>query len=53
MSWKNFVDIVGGDYSITQNDQLYYIPRGTGIRLTMDQSSSAVRSLLDIGFYLR
>ena len=48
-----FVDIVGGDYSITQNDQLYYIPRGTGIRLTMDQSSSAVRSLLDMGFYLR
>ena len=50
---EEFVDIVGGDYSITQNDQLYYIPRGTGIRLTMDQSSSAVRSLLDIGFYLR
>ena len=50
---EEFVDIVGGDYSITQNDQLYYIPRGTGIRLTMDQSSSAVRSLLDMGFYLR
>ena len=53
MYWKNLLDIIGGDYSITQNDQLYYIPRGTGIRLTMDQSSSAVRSLLDMGFYLR
>ena len=50
---KEFADIVGGDYTITQNDQLYYIPKGTGIRLTMDQSSSAVRSLLDMGFYLR
>ncbi len=50
---EEFTDIVGGDYTITQNDQLYYIPKGTGIRLTMDQSSSAVRSLLDMGFYLR
>ena len=50
---EEFADIVGGDYSITQNDQLYYIPRGTRVRLTMDQSSSAVRSLLDMGFYLR
>ncbi len=51
---EEFADIVGGDYTITQNDQLYYIPRGrTKVKLTMDQSSSAVRSLLDMGFYLR
>ena len=49
----DFADIIGGDYSITQNDQLYYIPKGTGLKLMMNQSSSAVRSLLDIGFYLR
>ena len=49
---EEFADIIGGDYSITQNDLLYYIPRGTGVRLTMDQSSSAVRSLLNMGFYL-
>ena len=49
----DFTDIVGGQYAITQNDQLYYIPKGTRLRLTMDQSSSAVRSLLNIGFYLR
>ena len=49
---EEFADIIGGDYSITQNDLLYYIPRGTGVRLTMVESSSAVRSLLNMGFYL-
>ena len=48
----DFTDIIGGEYAITQNDQLYYIPKGTKLRLTMDQSSSAVRSLLDLNFYL-
>ncbi len=48
-----FSSIIGGEYTITRNDQLYYTPKGTRLRLTMDQSSSAVRSLLDIGFYLR
>ena len=48
----DFTDIVGGTYAITQNDLLYYTPKGTRLRLTMDQSSSAVRSLLDINFYL-
>ena len=50
---ETFASIIGGEYTITQNDQLYYTPKGTRLRLTMDQSSSAVRSLLDIGFYLR
>ena len=50
---KEFADIIGGDYQISQNDQLHYTPKGTGLKLAMDQSSSAVRSLLDIGFYLR
>ena len=49
----DFADIIGGDYQITQYDQLYYTPKGTGLKLMMNQSSSAVRSLLDIGFYLR
>jgi len=48
----DFTDIVGGTYTITQNDLLYYIPKGTQLRLTMDQSSSSVRSLLDLNFYL-
>ena len=50
---EDFADIIGGDYDITQNDQLYYVPKGTRRRLTMLESSSAVRSLLDLGFYLR
>ena len=50
---EDFADIVGGKYVITQNDQLYYIPKGTRHKLTMVESSSAVRSLLDISFYLR
>ena len=50
---ENFADIIGGDYDVTQNDQLYYVPKGTQRRLTMLESSSAVRSLLDLGFYLR
>ena len=49
----DFADIVGGEYVTTQNDQLYYIPKGTQAKLTMVESSSAVRSLLDLSFYLR
>ena len=49
---EDFTDIVGGEYAITQNDQLYYIPKGTRCKLTMVESSSAARSLLDLSFYL-
>ncbi len=50
---NDFADIIGGDYLVTKNDDLCYVPQGKRIKLTMDESSSAVRSLLDIGFYLR
>lgn len=50
---NDFTDIIGGGYLVTKNDELYYVPKGKRIKLTMDESSSAVRSLLDIGFYLR
>ena len=50
---SDFSDIIGGEYLVTRNDELYYVPKGKPIKLTMDESSSAVRSLLDIGFYLR
>ncbi len=49
----DFGKIIGGEYAVTRNDELYYIPNRKSIKLTMDESSSAVRSLLDIGFYLR
>lgn len=50
----DFDDIIGGKYTVTRNDELYYVPKkGKQVKLSMDESSSAVRSLLDIGFYLR
>ena len=49
----DFADIIGGNYNITDNDELHFRPKGSKIKLTMDESSSSVRSLLDIGFYLR
>ncbi len=49
----DFADIIGGEYNITRNGELYYTPEGTRLKLTMVESSSAVRSLVDIGFYLR
>jgi predicted ATPase len=50
---QDFATIIGGEYVVTKNDELYYSPVGKRIKLTMDESSSAVRSLLDIGFYIR
>lgn len=50
---NEFADIVGGEYLVTDNDELFFKPEGENIRLTMDESSSAVRSLVDIGFYIR
>ena len=50
---NDFADIIEGEYLVTKNDELYYVPNGKRLKLTMDESSSAVRSLLDIGFYLR
>ena len=50
---EDFADFIGGEFAITQNDQLQYTPKRTRLKLSMDLSSSAVRSLLDIGFYLR
>ena len=50
---KKFADIIGGTYRVTRNDELYFIPMGKRVKLGMDESASGVRSMLDIGFYLR
>ena len=50
---KDFTDIVGGEYVAEGQDTIYFRPTRKQLKLTMDESSSAVRSLLDIGFYLR
>ena len=50
----DFADIICGEYAVTTNDELYYMPKGKKrIRLSMDESSSAVLSLLNVGFYLK
>lgn len=50
---NRFSDIIGGSYLVTKDEQLYYVPSGKRMRLTMDESSSSVRALVDIDFYLR
>jgi ABC-type branched-subunit amino acid transport system ATPase component len=50
---EDFRQLVGGEYSV-RNNGIYYSPsHRKSLKLTMDESSSAVRSLLDIGFYLK
>ncbi len=48
-----FSDIIGGHYVVGNNDIPYFKPTRARRRLSMVESSSAVRSLLDVGFYLR
>ncbi len=50
---NDFTDIIGGEYLIGNNDTIYFKPGRTQLKLAMDETSSAVRSLLDIGFWLR
>lgn len=50
---KQFADIIGGAYHVTHNDEMYFVPKDTKVRLSMGESSSGVRSMVDIGFYLR
>ncbi len=49
----DFADIIGGCYRVNTNNELHFIPNNTKIKLTIEESSSSVRSLLDMGFYLR
>ena len=50
---EGFSDIIGGDYRVLDPDSIYFKPTRRRQRLTMEESSSAVRSLLIIGIYLR
>lgn len=50
---NDFRDIIGGEYRVIRKE-IYFVPKkASGIRLNLGESSSAVRSLLDIGFYLQ
>jgi ABC-type multidrug transport system ATPase subunit len=49
-----FADMIGGDYQITGDNILSYVPnKNKKLKLSLTESSSAIRSLLDLGFYLR
>jgi predicted ATPase len=50
----DFHDIIGGEYKIVKNQGVFFVPHSKKTsRLSMGESSSAVRSLLNIGSYLR
>jgi hypothetical protein len=49
---EDFQDILGGEYKVSRN-VVYFVPKKAKTKLTLGESSSAVRSLLDIGFYLQ
>ena len=48
-----FSDIIGGEYDVTESDTICFLTADHKLPLTMDESSSAVRSLLIVGLYLR
>lgn len=51
---KAFDDIIGGSYKVVRDKGLRYQPKGSSkLQLSMTESSSSVRALLDVGFYLR
>lgn len=50
----DFATIIGGEYKVLKTGQIYFIPASNKrIRLDISESSSVVRSMLDMGFYLR
>lgn len=48
----DFADLIGGEFKVSR-EMLYFAPTGSRAKLTMTESSSSVRALLDVGFYLR
>jgi len=50
---NEFSNIIGGEYISGSNSSTYFRPKNKRFKFTMGESSSAVRSMLDIGSYLR
>ncbi|HQS03428.1 MAG: hypothetical protein B7Y07_05835 [Halothiobacillus sp. 24-54-40] len=49
-----FDAIIGGSYKVIKDMGLVFQPKGSGKpRFSMNESSSCIRALLDVGFYLR
>ncbi|WP_353237602.1 AAA family ATPase [Limnohabitans sp.] len=50
---QSFDAIIGGSYKVVKN-QLFFQAKGAAKqRFTMNEASSSIRALLDVGFYLR
>ena len=49
----DFSNIIGGSYKVRKSQGVSYQPKGKSVRLNMGESSSSVRSMLNVGFYLR
>ncbi len=49
---EDFEAIIDGKYVVSTKDELLYKPNNKELKLTMDESSSSIRALLNIGFYL-
>ncbi len=50
---SEFSELLGGEYAVGHDDAIVFRPIRNSVRLNMDESSSSVRSLLDLRFYLR
>ncbi|WP_279491308.1 AAA family ATPase [Aeromonas veronii] len=49
-----FENIIGGSYKVVKEQGLIYQPKGTSKpKFTMSASSSCVRALLDVGYYIK
>lgn len=48
-----FSTIVGGEYRLVEPNIVTFVPAGTNTGLTMLESSSSVRSLMELNFYLK
>ena len=50
---RKFNNILGGKYKLDKDGNLNFHPKKLNIKLEIGESSSAVRSLLDLGFYIK
>lgn len=48
-----FSEIVGGEYIIQEPNIVKFVPKNTNVGLTTIESSSSVRSLMELNFYLK
>ncbi len=50
---NDFYDILGGKYILGKDDEVFFVPNKKQFLLPIKESSGAVRSLINLGFYLR